>query len=531
MRTISLKTKKPVRKKKPIKRSAPAPAVDQTPQREDLIADIKRIQEENPSATITRDFYRVHGRYSEGIITGFFPKFSDFRKAAGLVGDADKEAKDKEVIDSELVLRDKYVYNEDTDTYITFLDRCGTRVQFSGATHRSMLQAYSNWDGQPQTINEICRTFGIKRDWFNEYKAVHGWTHDKEPFTNEELLSRPEEDMVADALQSRRLSLFKKFEKEKWLETKQDADKWRDFEQNVFLPLMGHIEKNAPNYKVPQLSIPKAPKPYALVVAPFDLHYGKHGWIDETGESYSRAEARELLMLHTQRLTDQVMRMGRPEKIIVASASDWLHIDNQQGGTTVGTPQDTDGTRSQILIEGCELAKDHVEFLRQIAPVEWLKVNGNHDYDSAFSIMMYLYAWYRNDKDVTIHMDPKPRQYSLYGNSLLGFGHGDTIKPANLHGVMTREAKELWRQSDFQYFFTGHLHHMVEHEINGITHIQLSSLSGQDRWHKRGGYVTSSRALQAFMVSEDQGIVAEFISPHVDQTVPTGVKIKNPKKK
>jgi hypothetical protein len=72
---------------------------------------------------------------------------------------------------------------------------------------------------------------------------------------------------------------------------------------------------------------------------------------------------------------------------------------------------------------------------------------------------------------------------------------------------------------------------MVEHEINGITHIQLSSLSGQDRWHKRGGYVTSSRALQAFMVSEDQGIVAEFISPHVDQTVPTGVKIKNPKKK
>jgi hypothetical protein len=293
--------------------------------------------------------------------------------------------------------------------------------------------------------------------------------------------------MVQDALQMRRLSLFKKFEKEKWLKTKQDADKWQDFEQNVFLPLLSAIEAHAPEYKAPILSITKATKPYALVVAPFDLHYGKHGWVDETGEGYSRAEARELLMKHTQNLTDQVSRMGRPEKIIVASASDWLHIDNQQGGTTVGTPQDSDGTRSQILIEGCELAKDHVEFLRQIAPVEWYKVNGNHDYDSAFSIMMYLSAWYHAADDVKIIMNPQSRQYAAYGNSLLGFGHGDTVKPGDLHAVMTKEARELWRKSEFQYFFTGHLHHKVQHEIHGLTHIQLTSLSGQDRWHKRSG--------------------------------------------
>ena len=56
-------------------------------------------------------------------------------------------------------------------------------------------------------INEICRTFGIRRDWFMEMKSILGWTHDSEPFTDEEVQSRPQEDMVKDVLQMKKLSL------------------------------------------------------------------------------------------------------------------------------------------------------------------------------------------------------------------------------------------------------------------------------------------------------------------------------------
>ena len=111
---------------------------------------------------------------------------------------------------------DAYTYNADADTYITFLRSAPKPITMPGDVHRAMQRAYSNWDGNPGTINEICRQFSFPRAWFVEYKSVHGWTHDKEPFTNEEIMSRKTEDMVDDALEQRRSVLFQKFEQEKW---------------------------------------------------------------------------------------------------------------------------------------------------------------------------------------------------------------------------------------------------------------------------------------------------------------------------
>jgi hypothetical protein len=112
---------------------------------------------------------------------------------------------------------------------------------------------------------------------------------------------------------------------------------------------------------------------------------------------------------------------------------------------------------------------------------------------------------------------------------LLGFSHGDSVKVADAHAVMTKEASGLWSKSHYQYWFTGHLHHEVIREIHGLTTIQLKSLSGMDRFHSNNGYITSGRALQAFVVSQDRGIIAQLVSP-VKNDVLFGVKIKKPRK-
>lgn len=502
------------------------PTPPSQPTREALIEDLKRVQEANPEATLTRNFYRVHGQFSEGVWQGFFGRFSDFRKASGMDPEPGKPKNDGvEVSDSGLLYKGNYVYNENTDTYIVFLDRAGKRLSFSGAQMRNMKTSYSNWDGQPQTINEICRAFAIRRDWFLELKSVMGWTHDSEPFTEEEIMDRPEEDMVADVLQSKRQSLFRATEKAKWLETARNADKWVDFEQNVFQPLMAHIEANAPKHRAPMLNLKASKEKFAVVLAPFDLHYGKYGWQSETGESYNRKEARELLLHHSNEQARFFSTFGKPEKIVVASASDYFHIDNQQHLTTAGTPQDVDGTRSQILIEGCELAVEHAEMLAQIAPIEWLGVAGNHDQDSALTVMMYMRAWFRNTKNFTIDVDPSLQRCTKYGNSALAFFHGHGIKVGDMHSVMSKKFRPIWRQTDRHYCFSGHLHHEVVREIHGIKHYQVSSLAGHDRYLAKHGYITSDRALQSYVVSEDRGIIAEFISPVKDSTVVTGVKL------
>lgn len=509
------------------RKSNTAPVTEpQAPTRDELIADLKRVQEENPEATLTRNFYRVHGKFSEGVWQGFFGRFSDFRKGAGMEPEPAK-TKDigVDVSDSGLIFKGNYVYNENTDTYLVFLDRAGKRLSFSGSQMKNMKGAYSNWDGQPETINGMCRTFGIRRDWFIELKSVMGWTHDSEPFTEEEVLERPEEDMVADVLQSKKQSLFRATEKAKWLETARNADKWVNFDQNVYQPLLSHIAEYAPKHRAPMLNIRASRMKFAAVVAPFDLHYGKYGWMDETGAGYTRKEARELLLYHSNEQAKYFSLFGRPEKIIVASASDYFHIDNQQHTTTGGTPQDVDGTRSQILIEGCELAVEHAEMMAQIAPLEWLGVAGNHDQDSALTVMLYMRAWFNKNKHVTVDVSPQLRRYTSYGNSGLGFFHGHGLKVADMHAVMSKEARAIWRATDRHYAFSGHLHHEVVREKHGIKHYQVSSLAGHDRYHAKFGYVTSDRAMQSYIVSRDRGIVAEFISPVLETKTITGVKV------
>lgn len=57
---------------------------DATATREDLINDIVKLQEENPLVNISRDFYRLNGKYSERTVARIFGTFPEFRKAAEL---------------------------------------------------------------------------------------------------------------------------------------------------------------------------------------------------------------------------------------------------------------------------------------------------------------------------------------------------------------------------------------------------------------------------------------------------------------
>jgi hypothetical protein len=523
--TTKVSSKKPAAEKSPITLSPPPI--------EDFIAEIQQIARTLPDGEeVTRGYYRPRTKFKEKDREFHFPKFGHLLTAAGLKGAKNQKEEDnpsQHITDEEqdLIYDKSYVYNKEQDVYITPLPRGlgGKSIILRGELHRAMLQSYSNWDGNSETINEICRKFRIRRDWFMEYKSLHGWTHDKEPFTNEELVTRDVEDMAEDALQRRRLQLFNSFQKKEWRTTISDARNWNHFEQSVFIPLSEQIKQALPEYKPPMVAIPKS-DPYALVVAPFDLHYGKYGWMDETGQGYSRNEARELLMDKTNELASYVAKLGRPEVIIVASGSDWFHIDNQFNSTTRGTPQDVDGTASQILMEGCHLAYDHIEMLRQIAPIKYVNVPGNHDYNNAVSMMMFLLAKYTDAKDVEIIQSSRKRQYVGYGNSILGFGHGDCITPKDMMSAMVKEAKDLFTASEFQYFFSGHLHHEIAREIGGLTHYQLKSLSGIDRYHSKHGYITSGRALQSFVVSRNSGVTVQ-INCNVRGDTLFGVKERN----
>lgn len=414
----------------------------------------------------------------------------------------------------------RYVYNEKTDTYVTFLRAAPEPVVVAGTMHRDMAKAYSNWDGVPASINDMCRTFSFPRPWFAEYKTIHGWTHDKEPFSAEELMERPVEELADVALQMRRQALHEKFEIRKWQETQADADKWRNFDHTVLKPLAEMIAAHVPNYSVPLLSFPRVlpVERFALVMSPTDLHFGKEGWSDSAGQTYSKVQTEELLLEHTGRIINQVMRHGRPEVIYIPVGSDWFHVDTLSAETTAGTRQDMNGLPENMFFEGKMLAIKHIDMMRQLGPVCLIFCPGNHDYQNSLSLLHFLYAWYRGAEDVEVRLATQPRQYAAYGTTLMGFAHGNDERVNQLPGLMSNEAKEAWGATDFRYFFTGHLHHETSRELDGIQHFQLPSLSPADRWHDRKGYVNSRRAIHAHKVTHDRGIDGIFISSVIEQS-------------
>ncbi len=57
-----------------------------------------------------------------------------------------------------------YYYNKAKDEYIVHLPSKKRPFIITGDYWRSIIDAYSNWDNQPSTINEMCRKFGLSRN-------------------------------------------------------------------------------------------------------------------------------------------------------------------------------------------------------------------------------------------------------------------------------------------------------------------------------------------------------------------------------
>ena len=406
----------------------------------------------------------------------------------------------------------KAYYDDEKDIYLTFIQQANQIIEVDGETHRKMKKHYSN-EGGRLTVAEMSSEYSFPMLWMQDYIKAHNWRHPMSPYTDEEMIEKTEDELVVDYLELKRNSAIKRSKRAHYAAMAKDANKWRNLDEAFYNDFRSSLGKGC----LPRKSAPKikmgTTDPYAMVISPTDLHYGSSCWVDETGNKYDTQEAKNRLMERTENL---IARMpGRPDKIFLATGSDWFHIDNEQGMTTSGTPQDMSASPTQIFMDGCELAREHIELLRMVSPVEVIFMRGNHDRHLALALMMYLKAIYEDIKDVTIVVDPKLRQYVTYGNTLFGFTHGDGVKGMDLPSLMAKEAWQDWGSCENKIWFHGHLHHQSVIEKGGAMVIQLPSLAGDDRWHYRKGYVLSRPGICAHMIDEKVGLTGNLFAPVV----------------
>lgn len=274
-----------------------------------------------------------------------------------------------------------------------------------------------------------------------------------------------------------------------------------------FEEIKEHFKEFSNTYKSPKIEKYKYLHTGKMFEVPImDLHFGKLGWVNEVGENYDYKIAEERF-LHV--INDFINRTKQYsfDKIIFPIGQDFFNFDFIDGTTTKGTRQDNDLRWQKLFLKGIELIVKSIDLLSKIAPVEVFYIPGNHDKTTSYYATNYIYAWYRNNENINVSIEPHVRKYVEYGNCLIGYSHGE-LEKKRISGIMQVEAREAWGRTKFHEWHLGHLHSEHTKEENGIIIRKISSITGSDAWHTESGYVGAIKKVQSFIWDKKYGLEA-----------------------
>lgn len=198
------------------------------------------------------------------------------------------------------------------------------------------------------------------------------------------------------------------------------------------------------------------------------------------------------------------------EKILFPIGNDFFHMDNSFKTTTGGTFLEDAANYNNTFKQGIDLLISAIDRLSCIAQVEVITIPGNHDYNSIIHTGMILDAYYRNDENVIINANFSSYKFVKYGNSLIGFEHGDEHRGVNmktLPALMASEVPEAWAASKYREWHLGDRHRQgaVAFADQGVVIEYLPSLSAANEWSTRKGFTHHRRCAVAFIWDKVKG--------------------------
>lgn len=263
--------------------------------------------------------------------------------------------------------------------------------------------------------------------------------------------------------------------------------------EDAFDRFVEKAESHAPKY--PNIKKPKQAERFAEISI-YDLHVGKLSWEQETGGNYDTKIALDRFKSAFYDLVDRSLDLGCDE-LVIPLGNDLINIDNAQSTTTNGTPQDVD-TRWQYMLDKTEDAFiECLDYAGERAKIHVMYVPGNHDEQYSYFITKYLYAWYKNHKNITVDKSPTLTKYYQNGVNMIAYNHFKDVKPEAMPQVMSTNQPIMWAETWYREAHGGHFHtrktkgvtiDTYEEEHRGVLYRVMPSLCETDAWHKRKEY-------------------------------------------
>jgi hypothetical protein len=238
-----------------------------------------------------------------------------------------------------------------------------------------------------------------------------------------------------------------------------------------------------------------------------DFHMGLLAWAKETRNTdYDINIARDTYLEAVTHLVEST-KMYNPAKFLYMIGSDFFNSDTLDNTTSHGTRQTEDGRFQKSFSVGWKTVRDAVEIMKQVADVEVVAISGNHDQAKAFYLGEVVSAWFENDRHVTVDNTPPYHKYKQWGKCLIGLTHGDATKPEALPQIMAHDVPQMWGDTVYRAWHTGHRHTRLVFESPGCVVEYIRSLASASDWTVRQGY-RSMRECKAFVWDKQHGDIA-----------------------
>jgi hypothetical protein len=369
----------------------------------------------------------------------------------------------------------------------------------------NLCKTYSYNHGSRYTVSQTADKLGVSESLFLDVRDALGIDHHSEPHHPEKFNEMDVEEIIEEenSQEATRKRYKDRRKEEEIRKLKRDARKYRRIEDeltSLHAETVEKIRSEAPNYEVPVVHKGSVSDEGTLTLNLQDLHIG-HRAFDDSGDYQGYMDT---IKENTKRLLVRGSNAAKLESVHLVVGGDLCDVDNFQGETTRGTPQDTYVNSGTLLRDVQAFMTKIVDLCRQFAEkVVVMGVWGNHDYLMSQSVATYLSAWFRKMDDVEFNIGLGHRRYETYDNHMIVATHGDIKKRQmrKLPQIILGERRKLVASTDTTSVFLGHYHYEeLKIDESGFMIYRCPTPKNPSEWADGEGYTASMSGIQGVIM-------------------------------
>lgn len=224
-----------------------------------------------------------------------------------------------------------------------------------------------------------------------------------------------------------------------------------------------------------------------------DYHLGMLSWGEETGADWDLKLAENLVV---NWFAQAIAQSPDASQGVFAQLSDFLHFDGMDAVTPASKHLlDVDTRFAKLVRSAIKVLRTIIDMLlTKHQSLHVIMADANHDPVSQIWLREWFAVLYENEPRITIDRSPNPYNAYEFGKVALFFHHGHKRKPANVSEVFAGQFREMFGRTKHAFAHMGHMHHLDVKENNLMIVEQHRTLSPQDAYAARGGWLSGRDA-------------------------------------